>query len=140
MKLVTKNTRTPDFFDEVFDSILKSPFYSLSNRIVKMQSDLREVDGKYILDIDLAGFNKSNINISIEDQYLTVAATVNEENKTDSEEYIRKERHFASCSRSYYVGNLSEEDINATFVNGILTITFPSDKVENTNKKFISID
>lgn len=139
MRLV-KRTRSPDIFDEMFENFFKSPFYSLSNKIVKMQSDLREKDGKYILDIDLAGFNKSDINISIEDQYLTVTATVNEENNINDEEYIRKERHFASCSRSYYVGNLSDEDITATFVNGILTITFPVEKVETNNKKYISID
>lgn len=137
---LAKKTRSPDIFDEMFENIFKSPFYSLSNKIVKMQSDLREKDGKYILDIDLAGFNKSDINISIEDQYLNVTATVNDENNINDEEYIRKERHYASCSRSYYVGSLSDEDINATFINGILTITFPVEKLETNDKKYISID
>lgn len=139
MRVVKKN-RTPDFFDEMFDSVFKSPFYSLSNKIVKMQSNLREKDGKYILDIELAGFNKSDINITIEDQYLNVTATVNEELNSDDVEYIRKERNFTTCSRSYYVGNLSQQDINATFVNGILTITFPVEKIETSDKTIVPID
>lgn len=140
MRVIKKTNQTPDFFDEVFDSIFKSPFYSLSNKIVKMQSDLREKDDKYILDIDLAGFNKSDISISIEDQYLNVTATVNEENDIDKEEYIRKERHFATCSRSYYVGNLTQNDIDASFVNGILTIVFPKEKIETSDKTYIQIN
>lgn len=137
---LAKKTHSPDIFDEMFENIFKSPLYSLSNRIVKMQSDLREKEGKYILDIDLAGFNKSDINISIEDQYLNVTATLNEESNLNDEEYIRRERHFTSCSRSYYVGSLSDEDINATFVNGILTIIFPVEKLETNDKKYISIN
>jgi len=138
MRVVKKNGKNRDIFDEVFDNVFKTPLFALSDRVVKMQTDLREVNGKYILDIDLAGFDKSNINITIEEENLKVEATI-DENKISNDEYIRRERHFESCSRSYYVGNLKQEDVTAKFNNGILTITFPVPKEEVEEKKFVNI-
>ena len=138
MRVVKKNGKNRDIFDEVFDNVFKTPLFALSDRVVKMQTDLREVNGKYILDIDLAGFDKSNINITIEEENLKVEATI-DENKISNDEYIRRERHFESCSRSYYVGNLKQEDVTANFNNGILTIAFPVPQEEVEEKKFVNI-
>ena len=138
MRVVKKNGKNRDIFDEVFDNVFKTPLFALSDKVVKMQTDLREVDGNYILDIDLAGFDKSNINITIEDEYLKVQATI-DESKVSNNEYIRRERHFESCSRSYYVGNLKQEDVTANFNNGILTIAFPVPQEEVEEKKYVNI-
>jgi HSP20 family molecular chaperone IbpA len=138
MKIVQK--RNSDFFDNVFDNMFRSPLFALSDKIVKMQTDLREKDGYYILDIDLAGFDKKDISISIEDGYMTVQATKVENNETEKEEYIRKERHCGSCSRSYFVGDITEQDIKANYQNGILTITFPVEKEKYESKKYVNID
>ena len=138
MRVVKKNGKNRDIFDEVFDNVFKTPLFALSDRVVKMQTDLREVNGKYILDIDLAGFDKSNINITIEEENLKVEATI-DENKISNDEYIRRERHFESCSRSYYVGNLKQEDVTANFNNGILTIAFPVPQEEVEEKKYVNI-
>jgi HSP20 family molecular chaperone IbpA len=138
MRVVKKSGKNRDIIDEVFDNVFKTPLFALSDRVVKMQTDLREVDEKYILDIDLAGFDKSNISITIEEEHLKVEAVI-DENKISKEEYIRRERHFESCSRSYYVGDLKQENVTANFNNGILTISFPVPKEEVENKKYVDI-
>jgi len=138
MKIVAKKAKN-DFFDDVLDNIFKSPLYALSNKIIKMQTDVRELDNSYILEIDLAGFRKENINLSVEEGYLKVEAT--KENVTEeNENYIRKERQFESCSRSYYIGDVALEKIKASYQDGVLTVTVPKEQKQDTDKKTITIE
>ena len=87
-------------------------------------------------------YEKDNIEISMEKGYLTVSAKVSEDNNEEEENYIRKERYYGECSRSFYVGeDVHEEDIKASFKNGKLTLTVPKEeKKKIEDKKLIQID
>lgn len=132
-----------DLFDEMFGD---EPFFEkgFSKKEVNlMKTDVKEKDGNYILEIDVPGYSKDDIKIELENGYLTVTAE-KEENKDEENKkthYIHKERFYGKCSRSYYAGdNVKEEDIKATFKNGILTIAFPKEKEEKIEgKKYIQI-
>lgn len=139
MKLGPKK-RTSDFFDDIFDNVFRSPLSVFSDKIVKMQTDIREKEDGYILDIDLAGFNKEDINISVEDGYMIIEAQYNESSDEEYEEYIRKERHLKTCSRSFYVGDVSEDEIQASYNNGVLKIFIPKENEKISSKKYIAID
>lgn len=109
-----------------------------------MKTDIKEEDGKYLLDVELPGFKKEDINADLKDGYITISAT-KEENKEEKDKegnFIRKERYSGSCKRSFYVGtSVKEEDISAEFKDGILKITLPKEdpkKIE-PNKKLINI-
>lgn len=117
-----------DLFDEMFGD----DFFP-KNSSNLMKTDIREKKDKYIIDIDLPGYDKENINLSLNDGYLEVSAKVSKENKEDDEKFVRKERFFGECSRSFYVGDqITEEDIEAEFKNGILKVEIP--KKEETKK------
>lgn len=108
-----------------------------------MKTDIKENDKEYELTIELPGYKKENVNAVLKDGYLIVNAT-NEKNEEEKDEkgYIRKERYFGTCSRSFFVGkNLKEEDIKAKFDNGVLTLNVPKD-VERLpeEKKYIAIE
>ena len=122
-----------DLFDEFFDD----EFFPRKERNM-MRTDIRELKDKYIIDIDLPGFKKENLNISLENGYLNIHAKVEKnENENNHEKFVRRERFFGECSRSYYVGdNIKEEDINAEFKDGILKVEVPK-KEEEKNKKEI---
>ena len=127
---------------DIFDEVFADPFFGeKENKIMK--TDLKEKDGKYMLEIDVPGYEKEDIKIELNEGYLTVSAEKNEEkeDKDKHAKYLKRERFTGMCSRSYYVGeNLKEEDIKANFKNGILTIEFPKEvekKVEE--KKYIPI-
>ena len=94
-----------------------------------MKTDVKELDDAYELEMDLPGFDKSEIQISLEDGYMTVDAVKGlekDEKEKCSGKYIRRERYVGSCSRSFYVGeNITEEDIKAEFRHGILKLTVP---------------
>lgn len=128
-----------NFFDEVFDD---SMFSRKENKLMK--TDIQEKNGNYVFTIDVPGFEKEGINIDLENGYLTVSATMNKDVNDEKEDgkYIYKERYSGECSRSFYVGDsIKEEDVKASFKNGILTITVPVEKEpEQENKKRIQID
>lgn len=111
-----------DIFDDFFDE----GFFPKKERNL-MKTDIREKQDKYIIDIDLPGFEKENISLSLNNGYLDISAkTEKEENSEDEERFVRQERFYGECSRSFYVGeDITEEDIHAKFNNGILKIEIP---------------
>lgn len=134
--------RRNDF--NLWDDIFNDPFFNRKPEIKNMKTDIIEKDDKYELDIDLPGFDKKDIKISVEDGYLTVSAKkeeTNEEKKDGS--IIRKERFSGECSRSFYIGDeIKAEDVKASFKNGILSLDIPKkeEQKEIPEKKYIEID
>ncbi|MCB6202042.1 Hsp20/alpha crystallin family protein [Extibacter muris] len=95
-----------------------------------MRTDVKEVDGKYELEMDLPGFRKEDIKASLKDGYLTISAVTdrNNDKKDENGRYIRRERYSGSCSRSFFVGeSVREEDIKAKFEDGTLTVLVPKE-------------
>ena len=127
-----------NLFDDFFDDV---PFFDnrAENQIEKklygrhahnvMKTDIKENDDGYELIVDLPGFKKDEIKVSLEDGYLTIEAAKGldeDEQEKKSGKYIRKERYAGSCQRSFYVGEeVTEEDIKAKFEDGILKISVP---------------
>ena len=134
-------TYTParnDLFDSFFDDML--PTY---NTATVMRTDIREKDGNYLLDIDLPGYKKEDIKISLYNGNLTIQAEHNDskEEKDAKGNVIRQERYSGTCSRTFYVGeSIRESDIRAGYENGILTLQIPTEqKKEAEEKKYIDI-
>ena len=115
--------RAYDLFDDMFEGFMPR----LSTNVMK--TDVHEKDGYYNLDIELPGYDKSDISMSITDGNLIVNAKheyTNEE-KDAKGNLIRSERSFGSCSRSFYVGNnMKAEDVKASFDKGVLNIVIPT--------------
>ena len=133
--LANKNSNVlDDLWDNVFTGFN-------TNRLMK--TDVHEKDGKYIMDIDLPGYKKDDVKISLYNGNLTISAEKNESNeeKDVKGNLIRQERYSGSCSRSFYVGDsIRDNDIQASFKDGILTITVPTEAhKEETEKKYIDI-
>ncbi len=123
-------------FEKFWNNGLSSP-----SNLKTMKTDVIETSDGMELTMDLPGFNKDEVNIELEKGYLNISASKDEESeeKDKNGNYIRRERHSGKCNRSFYVGeNLTEEDIKASFKNGVLTIKFPKNKkIEQKNKIFI---
>ena len=132
--------RNNDLFDDLFDNMFRAPVFGGQSL---MKTDVREKDGKYILDIEMPGYKKEDVRISLYNGTLTISAehhSSNEE-KDDNGRMIRQERYSGSCSRSFYVGEgIKDTDVHATFTDGILKIELPTEqKKEEEEKKFIDI-
>lgn len=125
--------RNRDYFMDPFDMFdeMMPDFWNGDTGLEKsfsgFSTDVSEKDGSYILEAELPGFNKEDINIDLKNDILTISAQHSDEKKEEDKDtnYIRKERHFSSYSRSFRVENVTSEDINASYENGILTVKFP---------------
>ena len=129
----------PDFRD--MDRAEKKLYGGRGDRLMK--TDVHEQEDHYEIDIDLPGFAKEDISLQLEEGYLTVSATkAVEENKESKGKLIRQERFSGSMQRSFYLGeNLTEEDIKATFRDGVLSLSVPKKEQQKVpEKKTIRID
>lgn len=130
-----------DDFDNVFTS--RSPVYGKHGKNM-MKTDIRDVGDHYELDIDLPGFKKDEIQASLENGVLTISASkgVDKEEESKKGQYLRRERNFGTCSRSFYVGeNITEADVKAKYENGILELSIPKkDAKKEEAKKTIAIE
>ncbi len=129
---------------DLFDEMFRDPFFEGTESKL-MKTDIKEKKDKYVIDIDLPGYEKEDIKMEISDGYLTVHASVNKEVDDEKEKgkYVRKERYVGECSRSFYVGeHVREDEIKAKFKNGTLMIEIPKkdDKKELPEKKYIPIE
>lgn len=126
-----------NFFDDVMNDFFKPVFFSDAHR--GMRTDVKEKDGNLELLIDMPGYDKKDINLSLENGYITVSAK-REESEEDKDNFMRRERSF-SCSRSYYVGDaVTEEDVKAKYENGTLSLVVPKKEKRIEQKKNIEIE
>ena len=110
----------------------------------EMKTDVRETEAGYEVDIDLPGFKKDEINVELNNGYLSISAAkgLDKEEKKEGK-YIRKERYAGSMSRSFYVGDgVKQEDIKAKFEDGTLKLFVPKEAAKPAveQKKYISIE
>ena len=109
-----------------------------------MRTDVKELENGYELSIDLPGYSKENVQLSLKKGYLTISAETSKNNdeKDENGRYIRRERYTGSMKRSFYVGErITEEDIKAKFENGILVVNVPKEDVKKVEeKKYITIE
>lgn len=93
-----------------------------------MKTDVRETATGYDMFVDLPGFKKEDVKLDLQNGYLTITASRNEDRdeKDSNGHYIRQERYTGSCARSFYVGDqIKPEDVKASFKDGILELSLP---------------
>ena len=146
------------FSDNWFDDFMDFPFYN--DRDMKkaekklygrrgrnmMKTDIKEKDNCYELEMDLPGFTKDEVKVSLEDGYLTISAAKGldqDEQEKKSGRYIRRERYAGAWERTFYVGeDITENEIHAAFKDGILKVIIdkPQPKKIEDGKTIIPIE
>lgn len=121
------------FFDNFLDDFEDNKFKKM------MRCDIYEKDGNYNIVMDIPGFSKEDINIECDNGIINISCERNEEdNEEDDKKYIRRERKFEKCERSFNFGDIKEDEISAEYNDGTLTLVIPkAEKVET--KKNIEI-
>ena len=124
------------FGDRLLEDWMGFPFSDLERSFFGkresnlMRTDVKEQENAYEVSIDLPGFQKEDIDASLENGYLTVKAekNVNNDEQDQNGKYIRRERYAGTMSRSFYVGDtMRQEDIHAKYENGTLTLEIPKE-------------
>lgn len=128
MKLVPRNY----YFDDLFDNFLVGEDNN-------MKSDIYEKNNEYHIEMDIPGYKREEIKVECNKGNITVTAIKDEhtEEKEDKK-YIRHERVYGKYQRSFYLGDIEEDKINASFHHGTLEIIVPK-KFEKDTKKYIDV-
>ncbi|MDD6578242.1 MAG: Hsp20/alpha crystallin family protein [Lachnospiraceae bacterium] len=133
-----------DLMDDFFnDNWFRSPAFTNNNGM--MRTDVKQKDGNYELEMELPGFRKDDVQLSLENGYLNIRAAHNDnkDEKDKDGKIVRKERYTGAVERSFYVGdNITEDDVHAKFEDGMLLITLPDPEQKKPieNKKTIMIE
>lgn len=126
MNLIPRNF----FFDDDFDNL----FLSTPKRN-EMKCDIYEEGSNYHIVMDVPGYDKKDISIEVKDGYLTIKASKEKEDKEETKNYIRRERVSGEMQRSFALGDVDTDAIDAEFSNGTLNVTVPKkEKVDSTKK------
>ena len=123
-----------DFFDDWMNWPLNRSLADTERKLYGkhaahlMKTDIREHEDHFVVEMDLHGYKKDEIELSLEKGYLTISAQkgLDKEEKDKKGRIIRQERYAGAMQRSFYVGTgLTEEDVKAKFEDGVLTLTVP---------------
>ena len=115
-------------------SLLPIDFYGdlLSNRRENLlKCDIYEKEDKYYVDVDLPGFNKEDIEVSLKNGYLEINASRKDE--YEDRKYLRKERRLFDVSRTFYLGRVVDENVLATYKDGVLEVIVSKQKENKIN-------
>ena len=98
------------FFDPFF-----APFFEEGQNEsfghLDMKTDIQDMGDGYKMEVELPGFDKQDLGLNLNDGYLTISAKA----------------FSGTTTRTYYVGDIEEKDIKASFNNGVLTVMFPKE-------------
>nr|WP_010883722.1 Hsp20/alpha crystallin family protein [Streptococcus thermophilus]AAF04361.1 low molecular weight heat stress protein [Streptococcus thermophilus] len=119
---------------DFFEDFSRNLFNDLRSNLIK--TDIHETDNEYIVEAELPGISKDNIQVTYEDGVLTISGqqqidTVDEDKKG---KLIRSERSLTSVRRQYLLENVKEDEIKASYSDGILKVTLPKDSNKEIKK------
>lgn len=131
-----------NFFDDIHGTSNNRMRYATPSSSI-MKADIKESQHDYEICIDLPGYKKEDVQAELKDGYLVISAKSESTTEdTSNKKYIRRERFYGTCSRSFYVGkDVKQDDISARFENGVLFLSVPK-HVEKPveEKKYIAIE
>lgn len=100
--------------------------------------DIREKDDRYILEAELPGMKKEDIKVEVKDGVLTISGERKYEHEEKKEDYTRIERCYGTFHRAFTLPeHVLDSQIEATYKDGILTVTLP--KGEKAKPKQIDV-
>lgn len=105
--------------------------------------DIRDEDGKLVLEAEMPGFKKEDIKIDIENGLLKLSAERKNEKDEKGENngvtYLRRERSYGSFQRSFNIEDIDADNIQAEYTNGILIMSLPKKAPETPASRRLDI-
>lgn len=120
--------KTEDVFNQFFSSFFDeffTPVASTAEPCNSFKVDILEDQAYYLIEADLPGFNKEDLEISYRDSYLTITVKKAVGQIQRKEQFIRRERQYGLFSRSFYIEHIDKDHIDTSFTDGLLSIKIP---------------
>ena len=105
---------------------MERSFFQPSTRAVStFRTDVSDIGDAYKLEAELPGFKKEDISIDIKDERLTISAQRKFENEDEKPNFVKRERFYGSYSRSFGLEGINSDGIEASYVDGVLSLRLP---------------
>lgn len=103
--------------------------------------DIYQTDKEVIIETPLAGIDPDDVEISIEDNILTLKGETKRKSEVDEEDFYRKEVRYGSFHRQVALPvQVKEEEARALTKDGVLKITIPKKEIKETKSHKIVIN
>ena len=124
-------------FENFFNDALFPTFYSHSSL---MRVDIKQSENEYLLEAELPGVAKEQVDIEIDNDLLTITVNQEESEEESKDAYLRRERRCCSMRRSFNIENIDAEKIKAKMENGILRLELPKREPDQKVIRKVDID
>lgn len=125
MYMIPYTNRNSSSLMDLFDEFERSVFGENGRRMPAFSTDIRDEGDHYLLEAELPGFQKEDIDLDVKDGFLTISASHQESSETKQDNYLCRERRSGSFSRSFNLDGIQEDGITASYNNGVLELTLP---------------
>jgi HSP20 family protein len=124
----TFNTLVDDLFTEL-PAFFKNEFNNVERK-GSVPVNVKETDKSYLIEVVAPGFEKTDFSVNLDQDLLTIAAEKKEEVQEENHKLIRREYSYRSFKRSFTVDDkVDATNIEASYVNGVLTLNLPKKEV-----------
>lgn len=123
-----------DLFGDFFRPFLGEMWKNESFRV-----DVKDTGSEYLLEAELPGVKKEDVQIDVNDGMLTISAAMNNATREERNGYILSERRSGSFSRSFSLENIQEDGIRAEYADGVLKLTMPKQTETTARSRRIEI-
>jgi len=108
-----------------FDDMEKGFLQNFGGTFPAFKTDIVDKGDRFVLEAEMPGFTKQDIQIDLDGSTLTVKAEHNAKTEENKGNYIRRERRYGSYARSFDVSDIKTEEIKADYKNGLLVLELP---------------
>ena len=129
-------------WNDLFDDFERRMFPADRGELPAFRTDIRDEGDHFLLEADLPGFKKEDIQLQLDGDTLTIQAQRHSEHEEQEKKgkYVCCERSYGAYSRSFDVSGIRAEGITASYDSGVLTLKLPKKTVEVSSSRQISID
>lgn len=140
MYMIPYTHRNSSSLMDLFDEFERSVFGENGRRIPAFSTDIRDEGDHYLLQAELPGFQKEDIDLDVKDGVLTISAKHEQSSDQTRDNYVCKERRYGSFRRSFNMEGIQEDGITAAYQNGVLELTMPKRQEVLPQSRKIAID
>ncbi len=130
-----RNNKEDNFYNMI-DDFFTSPFFTNRNLMNdSFKLDIKEQEDRYLVEADLPGIKKEEIDLSLNEGRLSISIQREEKEDKEEKDYVHRERRYTSMNRVVYLGDVKEENIKANLKDGVLFIDIPKGEEKEKTKK-----
>lgn len=134
-KSIQRNHNVDPWLNDLFDSFFNDNELRRSVSTNTPSVNIVEKENGYEIELATPGLKKEDFSINIEKSILTISAETKEEKEVEDKKYSKREFNYSSFSRTFTLpDNINEEDVDAKYEDGVLTISLNKKEEVDTRK------